>query len=250
MTKAFDPPPKPWYDQSPIQRKDPYLKEEDTSMSLQSRLSRKEPDRQREDLLRLDHGIVESDPLGQKRFRLTVAMQDVLRELGYDLTSAEMVETPNRWAEMMIAELTRGQEFDFTTFPNTEQIDQMITESNVPFFSLCAHHVIPFFGVAHIAYIPSDKIAGLSKLARVLEYHSKCLTTQEAITQKVLNTLVNILHPKGAAVRLQGRHLCMEMRGVEKPGTVTTTTALAGVIKTSADARDEFFNSCIRGREL
>ena len=178
---------------------------------------------------------------------LAVLMRRSLEALGYKLLG-DLANTPQRWADMMVCELNHCEDFKFTKFPNSfPRVDQMIVESGIPFYSLCAHHVIPFFGVAHVAYIPKDWIAGLSKLARAVEFYSRSLTTQEVITQRVLDLLVRELDPIGAAVTLQGRHLCMEMRGVEKPGTITSTSALSGVIKSSADARAEFYHWVQKG---
>lgn len=182
---------------------------------------------------------------------LTDMMRDSLNTLGVDLRRDGLKETPKRWAEMMVKELCRPEVFVFTKFFNDQpKIDQMVVESNIPFYSLCPHHVLPFFGTATVAYIPVEWISGLSKLARVVDYYSRGLVTQEEITHSVLDRIVNELDPLGAAVTLRGRHLCMEMRGVEKPGTITSTTALQGVIKSDSGARLEYFHWVNSGGSL
>ena len=121
----------------------------------------------------------------------------------------------------------------------------MIIQKNIPFHSLCEHHIAPFFGEGHIAYIPNKKIVGLSKLARTLESYSRRLQNQERITTQVAEFLWNELEPKGVAVSLTAKHMCMEMRGVKKHNTWTTTNKLLGFFKEKADARNEFLN-CIK----
>ena len=119
----------------------------------------------------------------------------------------------------------------------------MIIQKNIPFHSLCEHHIAPFFGEGHIAYIPNKKIVGLSKLARTLETYSRRLQNQERITTQVAEFLYNELDPKGVAVSLTAKHMCMEMRGVKKHNTYTTTTKLIGAFKIDQSARQEFLNS-------
>ena len=119
----------------------------------------------------------------------------------------------------------------------------MIVQKDIPFHSLCEHHIAPFFGVGHIAYIPNKKIVGLSKLARTLETYSRRLQNQERITTQVAEFLWNELEPKGVAISLTAKHMCMEMRGVKKHNTSTTTNKLLGFFKDDPDARNEFLNS-------
>ena len=167
--------------------------------------------------------------------------RDILLHLGFDLENDPNLQgTPERWA-LMIKELTTPEDFKFTTFPNEPRVDQMIVVSGIRVYSLCAHHLLPFFGTAAVGYIPKAKRAGLSKLPRVVEWLSRDLTDQETLTQRSLDWIVSELDPIGAAVTLSCRHLCMEHRGVEK-SAVTTTSSLSGVIKMSADARAEFYD--------
>ena len=149
-------------------------------------------------------------------------------------------ETPQRY-ERFLNEFFTEKPFKFTTFTN-EGYDEMVVQTNIPFYSVCEHHLVPFFGYASIAYIPNKKLVGLSKLARTVSYFSRHLQNQERITTQVANFLEEKLEPQGVAVVLKGRHLCMEMRGVEKPGTQTTTSSLRGVFKTNPDTRSEFLS--------
>lgn len=158
-----------------------------------------------------------------------------------------LVDTPKRWVKMM-KELTNGDDdsFNFTTFPNTLKRSEMVIMGPIRFNSLCAHHVIPFFGTAHVAYIPSEKIAGLSKLARTVTQFSKGLWTQEELTSEIATFLEEELKPIGVAVQMQAEHLCMSLRGVKMPGALTTTSDLRGAFlkpMPGADPRQEFYNA-------
>ena len=147
--------------------------------------------------------------------------------------------TPDRY-ERFIKEFFEAPPFDVTVFANEEGYDEMVVQTNIPFYSLCEHHLLPFFGYGAIAYIPKQKIVGLSKLARTLDHFSRRLQTQERITTQVAEFLEAKLQPKGIGVVLMARHLCMEMRGVGKPGTKTTTSCLQGLFKANASTRSEF----------
>lgn len=152
-------------------------------------------------------------------------LRGIIGDDAYD-ESDHFIDTPARMVRML-RELTTPEEFDFTTFESPQ--DEMIVVSPIPFYSLCAHHVIPFFGTAHVAYIPHGKIAGLSKLARVVQYYSKGLWVQEDLTWTVAEVLDEVLQPRGVAVVMRAEHLCMSMRGVKSPGTKTTTSTMLGV---------------------
>jgi GTP cyclohydrolase I len=117
----------------------------------------------------------------------------------------------------------------------------MVMEKNIPFYSMCAHHLVPFYGHAHIAYIPRDSILGLSKFARILEFYAKRPQLQERLTEQVVNCLEERLRPLGAMVVIDARHLCVEMRGVKKPGAVTTTSAIRGIFH-QRPVREEFLD--------
>jgi GTP cyclohydrolase I len=146
--------------------------------------------------------------------------------------------TPGRYQEF-IKEFFETKPFELTAFQN-EGYDEMIIQTNIAFYSMCEHHLLPFFGYGAIAYIPDKKIVGLSSLPRTLTHFSHRLQTQERLTTQVTEFLEEKLQPKGIGVVLTGRHLCMEMRGVEKPGTQTTTSSLRGSFKANSLTRDEF----------
>lgn len=166
--------------------------------------------------------------------------QRILELLGEDITREGLIETPKRYVKFM-REFLQSKEFNFTTF-DAERTDEMIVQTNIPFYSLCEHHVAPFFGVASIAYIPNEKIVGLSKLARTLDMYANQLQNQERITTQVAERLQKELNPLGVAVTLKAQHLCMNMRGVKKHDTWTTTSKMLGVFKEDQKARNEFLN--------
>lgn len=153
--------------------------------------------------------------------------------------SEHLVETPARFVRML-TELTTPESFKFTAFLSPH--DEMIVVSPVHFYSLCAHHIIPFFGTAHVAYIPQGKIAGLSKMARMVKYYSKGLWVQEDLTWTIAEAIEEILSPLGTAVVMKAEHLCMAMRGAQSPGTKTTTSHMRGVfLDHTKTAKEEFF---------
>ena len=167
--------------------------------------------------------------------------QRILESVGEDITREGLIETPKRYIKFL-KEFLEPKEFNFTTF-DAEGTDEMILQTNIPFYSLCEHHTAPFFGVGHIAYIPDKKIVGLSKLARTLDLYANKFQNQERITSQVAERLQAELNPKGVAVSLKAQHLCMCMRGVKKHDTWTTTTKLLGVFKEHDKVRNEFLNS-------
>ena len=151
-------------------------------------------------------------------------MQAVMRELNLDLADPNYEGTPERVAKMyleMFHGLREGSQPKITTFPNEEGYHHMVIEKEIPFYSMCAHHFVPFYGHAHIAYIPSDRIIGLSKFSRILEFYAKRPQLQERLTEQVVTYLKRKLRPQGAIVVIEARHLCVEMRGVKKPGALT-----------------------------
>lgn len=165
------------------------------------------------------------------------AVKQILDTLD-DSTREGLRETPARYCKFLKEFLT-PPEFAFTTF-EAESYDEMIVQTNIPFYSLCEHHLAPFFGEGFIAYIPDKKIVGLSKLARTLEMFSRRLQNQERITCQVAEFIEEQLEPKGVAVVLKAQHLCMSMRGVKKPNTYTTTSKMTGVFLNKQEARNEF----------
>lgn len=169
-----------------------------------------------------------------------IAVVTLIKLTGDDCNREGLYDTPKRHVKFL-EEFTHPAPFKFTTFKN-EGNDEMIIVKDIPFYSLCEHHLVPFFGIGHIAYIPNKKIVGLSKIPRTLDMYARRLQNQERITKQVAAYLIKELRPKGVAVVLSARHLCMEMRGVEKPGTFTLTSEMTGVFKTQINARQEFLN--------
>lgn len=155
----------------------------------------------------------------------------LLQSLDLDLDDPNLAQTHLRMArayEELFSGSRDGAEPALRTFPNTERYSEMVSLVGIPFYSMCAHHLLPFFGTAHVAYLPLDRIVGLSKLARVVDFYARRPQVQERMTEQVLGLVRRRLRPAGAMVVVQARHLCMEMRGVGKPGAVTTTSALFG----------------------
>jgi len=171
----------------------------------------------------------------------------LLRALGKDPAAVHLAETPRRVAGAF-AELLAGPPFELTTFPN-EGYDELVIATDIPVQSLCEHHLLPFTGVAHIGYLPGDRILGLSKLARVLDLFARDLQVQERLTQQVADWLETNLAPRGVGVVIEAEHLCMSLRGVRARGARTTTSALHGLLREDARSRQEFFAlSGMRGR--
>ena len=165
----------------------------------------------------------------------------LLQYFGEDVNREGLKETPKRFVKFF-KEFLNPPKWNCTTFEG-EGYDEMIIQTNIPFHSLCEHHIAPFFGTGTIAYIPNKKIVGLSKLARTLETYSRRLQNQERITMQIAEFLWKELEPKGVAVQLTAKHMCMEMRGVKKHNTFTTTTKLIGLFKSDQSARQEFLNA-------
>ena len=167
------------------------------------------------------------------------AAADLLRALGADLRSPGLQDTPRRMADAY-AELLTPEPFRATTFPNEDGYDELVMVRAIPFHSLCMHHLLPFHGVAHVGYLPGERIIGLSKLARVVELFARDLQVQEGLTKQIAGWLQAELEPKGVGVVLEAEHLCMSLRGVQKPGSRTVTSALHGLIRDDPRTRAEF----------
>jgi GTP cyclohydrolase IA len=168
------------------------------------------------------------------------AVADLLGALGQDPSSAHLADTPRRVAASY-AELLTPTPFTPTTFPNDQGYDQLVLARAIPFASLCQHHLLPFVGVAHVGYLPADRILGLSKLARVLELFSRRLQLQERLTTQIADWLQAQLTPKGVGVVLEAEHQCMTLRGVQATGTHTVTSTLHGRLRNDPRSRQEFF---------
>ncbi|HUR84508.1 MAG TPA: GTP cyclohydrolase I FolE [Solirubrobacteraceae bacterium] len=173
------------------------------------------------------------------------AVADLLAALGRDVREDGLRDTPRRVAAAY-AELLTQEPVSLTTFVNEAAYDEMVVVREIPFHSLCMHHLLPFHGVAHVAYLPGERIIGLSKLARIVEHFARDLQVQERLTMQIADCLQEHLSPKGVGVVLEAEHLCMSLRGVQKAGTRTTTSALLGLLRDDARTRQEFL-ALVRG---
>jgi len=176
-----------------------------------------------------------------------MALEDTIRtmlhEIGEDPSREGLLKTPARVAESM-AYLTRGYSQNIDEILNgalfTEENREMVVVRDIDFFSLCEHHLLPFFGKCHVAYIPNHKIIGLSKLPRIVEMYARRLQVQERLTKQIADTIQQAVKPQGVAVVMEAEHLCMQMRGVEKQNSVALTSTMLGVFKDSPVTRSEF----------
>lgn len=169
------------------------------------------------------------------------AAGDLLAALGADVDSEHLRETPRRVAKAY-AELLSPTPFNATTFPNDGGYDELVLVRDIPFQSLCAHHLLPFYGTAHVAYLPGGRIIGLSKLGRVVDLFAHELQIQERLTVQIADWLEQRLEPRGVGVIVEAEHLCMSLRGVQKSGALTVTSALRGLVKDDPRTRQEFLS--------
>jgi GTP cyclohydrolase I len=176
---------------------------------------------------------------GVDRAAAEQAIEALLRALGRDPADPHLAGTPRRVAEAY-AELLTGRPFELTTFPNDEGYSELVIATGIPVQSLCEHHLLPFTGVAHIGYLPGERILGLSKLARVLDLFARDLQVQERLTQQVADWLQENLEPRGVGVVIEAEHLCMSLRGVRAAGSRTITSALHGLLRDDGRTRQEF----------
>jgi len=168
----------------------------------------------------------------------------IIELLGLDMADPNLVETPERVAKIaleLFAGLSEGAEPRVTFFPNEEGYTSMVMEKDIPFYSLCSHHFVPFYGHAHVAYIPNESIVGLSKMARIVEFYARRPQLQERLTEQIASFMAEKLDPQGVMVVIEARHLCVEMRGVKKPGALTVTSAIRGIFNTKP-VREEFLD--------
>ncbi len=172
-------------------------------------------------------------------------IKSMLLKIGEDPEREGLLKTPER-VERAYEFLTKGYKADLDELVNNaifhENYDEMVLVKNIDIFSMCEHHLLPFFGVCHVAYIPDGKIIGLSKIARIVEMFSRRLQVQERMTDQIANTLNEILEPEGVAVVATAQHLCMMMRGVEKINTAVTTSSMTGCFKSDSRTRSEFLS--------
>lgn len=170
-------------------------------------------------------------------------IRHILKALGEDPDREGLVKTPHRVAEALTF-LTQGYQQDPAKVINdalfSEDYEEMIVQKDIDFYSLCEHHLLPFFGKAHVAYLPHHKIVGISKLARLVDVYARRLQVQERLTNQIANTIMEKLDPLGVAVVIEAEHLCMRMRGVEKQNSLIITSTLLGAFRTRQETRQEF----------
>jgi GTP cyclohydrolase I len=171
-------------------------------------------------------------------------MRAIIDALGLDASDPNLKDTDERVAKMyleMFHGLAEGAEPKVTAFPNDERYTAMVIEKDIPFYSMCAHHFVPFYGHAHLAYIPNERIVGLSKMPRIVEFYARRPQLQERLTEQVAGFMAEKLAPQGVMVVIEARHLCVEMRGVKKPGALTVTSAIRGIFF-DRPVREEFLD--------
>jgi GTP cyclohydrolase I len=171
------------------------------------------------------------------------AAADLMRSLGVDPDDPfrpDLARTPRRLAEAY-AELLGPDDFDFTTFANHEEYDELVLVRDIPVQSVCEHHLLPFLGSAHVAYLPGEWIVGLSKLARIVDHYARRPQTQERLTTQVASSLEERLQPRGVGVVVEAEHTCMTLRGVQAAGSATITSTLLGALREDSRSRQEFF---------
>jgi len=173
------------------------------------------------------------------------AVTTILKAVGEDPEREGLLRTPHR-VDKAYTFLTKGYHADLDSIVNNaifhEECNEMVVVRNIEFYSLCEHHMLPFYGKAHVAYLPKGKIIGLSKIPRIVDMFARRLQVQERLTNEVAQTIQNILDPHGVAVVMEGKHLCMMMRGVEKQSSYVTSSAMLGAFKTERATRMEFLN--------
>ena len=177
--------------------------------------------------------------------RIAELMREVLEQLGEDPTREGLIRTPER-AEKAITYLTSGYESNLESIVNNAlfdvQYDEMVIVKDIEFFSLCEHHLLPFYGKAHVAYLPAGKVIGLSKIPRIVDMFARRLQVQERMTQQIAESLQDVLKPRGVGVICEARHFCMMMRGVEKQHSGTVTSSMLGAFRQQKETRDEFLS--------
>lgn len=180
------------------------------------------------------------------------AVREILINIGEDVNRKGLIETPKRVAKMYEEILTTKKGDDFENYKlfdvDLGDSQEMVLVKEIPFFSMCEHHILPFFGKVHVAYIPRDnKVIGLSKISRLVEFVSRKLSVQEEITVNVAKKLIEILNPLGVAVVVEVRHMCVEMRGINKIGSITRTSFYSGEFKENTDRKREFLDGIRKG---
>lgn len=177
------------------------------------------------------------------RVRAESAATDLLEALGVDLSKEDVADTPRRVARLY-EELLTPLPFNPTTFENDAGYDEMVVVRDIRFTSLCAHHLLPFSGIAHVGYLPGDRIIGLSKLARVVTHFARNLQVQERLTKQVADWLNDELNPRAVGVVVRAEHQCMTIRGVQAVGSTTVTSSMHGLLRRNPASREEFLALC------
>ena len=182
---------------------------------------------------------------GDNLEKIESIISDLLKEIGENTEREGLIKTPHRVAKSWVTfakgyNQTAEEIVGDAVF--NEKCDEIIIVKDIDFFSLCEHHLLPFKGVAHVGYLPKDKIIGLSKIPRIVDVYARRLQVQERLTQQVADALQNVLSPKGVAVVIEAEHLCMQMRGVQKQHSSTTTSAFSGIFLKDEKTRSEFMN--------
>lgn len=190
------------------------------------------------------HDLEVASGRGMDLAAAATAARAFLSALGVRVDDADLAKSPRRMAEAYAALLT-ARDVEMTTFPNTEGYDELVVVGSIPVRSVCEHHFLPFTGLAHVGYLPAERIVGLSKLARAVEQFARRPQTQERLTQQIAVHLDTQLSPRGVGVVVEAEHTCMTLRGVQATGSRTTTSALTGLLRDQPQTRAEFF-ACIR----
>jgi GTP cyclohydrolase I len=185
--------------------------------------------------------LADASASGPDLERAERAVAELMDALGVGHEGEALRETPRRVAATFV-ELLHPAPFRATTFPNDGGYDELVVVSDIAFASLCEHHLLPFVGVAHVGYLPGDRIVGLSKLPRLVEHRCRRLQVQERLTTEIADWIERTLRPRGIGVVLEATHTCMSLRGVRQPGALTTTSALRGRVREDPRTRQEFFD--------
>jgi len=189
--------------------------------------------------------LTASEPISAASLTTQELYRELLVRIGEDPTRDGLLDTPERMEKSM-AFLTRGYAMDVNAVLHRAlfdvDYDEMVIVKDIEFFSMCEHHLLPFFGKAHIAYVPNGKVIGLSKIPRVVDVFARRLQVQERLTTQIADAISDAIAPQGVAVILEAQHLCMMMRGVEKQHSATVTSAMLGVFKTQLQTRNEFLS--------
>lgn len=193
-----------------------------------------------------NNGYIRTDSWDDVKInRLTELYSEILDLIGEDKTREGLIKTPERVAKSLLF-LNQGYNMDPVKILEAakfkEDYNHMVIVKDIDFFSMCEHHILPFFGKAHVAYIPNGNITGLSKIARVVEAYARRLQVQERLTNQIRDVIQETLHPIGVAVVIEAQHMCMQMRGIQKQNSVTTTSAFTGAFVDELKTREEFIN--------